>query len=97
MEVLLSYESDNVVVPDAGEDPNPTDHQFFFRPFEEGNAPSDANPFEGLDFDGEPANPKALGVGETGVFDLVVAPGGELEQDQDYTVDVTITANLEGN
>lgn len=101
MEVLLSYASDDVEVPDGPAVPGTDyDSQFYFRKFEEGNAPSGVDPFEGLSFEGDAedlGDPAALGVGDTTVFDLVVAPGGDLSPGQDYAVDVTITANLEGN
>lgn len=98
MEVLLSYESDSVDVPDGQAVPDTSaEGQFSFRAFDANDAPS--NPFEGLSFDGDPedvGDPGALGVGETAIFDLVVAPGGELDPDEDYAVDVTITANITG-
>jgi hypothetical protein len=96
MEVLLSYGSDSVDVPGGEEVPDRSaEGQFSFRAFDSDDAPD--SPFEGLTFDGDPedvGDPGSLAVGETAIFDLVVAPGGELDQDEDYAVDVTITANI---
>lgn len=98
LEVQLSYESDDVTVPSGSAVPG-AEHegQFSFRRFDESNN-FQGDPFEGLLFTGDPedvADPGAIPVGETTVLDLVVDPGGELEPEQDYSVDVTITANLQ--
>lgn len=98
MEVRFGYESDSVTVPEDVTVPD-TDHegQFSFRAFDTDNPP-EGDPFDGLNFDGDAediADPGAVAPGETAVFDLVVDPGGELEANEDYTVDVTIEAVIE--
>lgn len=103
MTLQLAYESDSVTVPDTQEVPQASyddGEQFYFRRFTAENAPDDDDIFEGLDFDGNPedvADPGSIGQGETTVLDLVVNPGGQLDTDQNYAVDVTIVANISGS
>lgn len=97
MEVRMAYDSADVSVPSGTEIPE-TNHsgQFSFRQFSTANDnPSD--PFSGLSYDGsesDVATADAIPVGETAIFDLVVDPGGDLEPDQDYSVDVTLSVEL---
>jgi hypothetical protein len=98
MTLQLAYESSSVDVP-AGQVVPETDHegQFYFRPFDSTNIPSDADVFDGLAFEGSAEDivtPGSISQGETTVLDLVVDPGGKLKQNQDYAVAVTIVANI---
>lgn len=103
MSVEFGYSSDSVSVPSTQAVPKTSydsDLQFYFRTFSAENAPSNANPLEGLSYSGNPedvADPSSISTGETAVFDLVVNPGGQLSPDQDYSVDVTLVANLSGS
>jgi len=105
MSVELAYSSDSVTVPDSqavpgGDDDYGEDDQFYFRKHSSESAPSDADVFEGLNFDGDAddvADPGSISTGATTVLDLVVNPGGDLDPEQDYAVDVTIVANLSGS
>jgi hypothetical protein len=100
MSVEMAYESESVEVPDNQEVPQESyddGEQFYFRRFSSDNAPDNDNIFEGLSYDGnqdDVADPGEIAQGETAVFDLVVAPGGELSPDADSAVDVTLVATL---
>lgn len=103
MSVEMGYSSDSVDVPDQGVPQESYDGgdrpQFYFRRLTAKNAPDGEDVFEGLNFSGpveDVADPSKIEQGETTVFDLVVAPGGELSPDENYSVDVTIVANLSG-
>lgn len=98
LSVEFSYDSDDVTVPDGQAVPDENlDGQFYLRAFDSDDPPS-GELFEGLTFDGDAsdvADPSAIPTGETAIFDLVVDPDGELATDEDYSVDVTISATLE--
>jgi hypothetical protein len=100
MSVEFAYESSSVDVPDNQETPDTLhEGQFSFRAFDSSNTPSDIDPFEGLNYNGDASDvaaPGAISTGETAVFDLVVDPGGDLTANHNYLVDVTIAANVKG-
>lgn len=104
MSVQLAYGSDSVTVPGGQEVPEASydgGEQFYFRDHSGVTVPAGVDdPFEGLDFDGDPVSPDSIRTGETAVLDLVVRPkagDGELTPGNSYDVDVTIRATLSGS
>lgn len=101
MSVEMIYNSESLNVPTGQKPPSDnTSKQFYFKPFDSSEVPSNASPFEGLDYNGDASeidNPSSVQTGKTTILDLVVNPKGNLSKDQQYSAKVTIVANLKDN